>query len=179
MRLVAAASIAFLVMCLAACGANRPYSTAASTQFPAPAVAETQQQPAPVMPQVSAPCDLANLDAFTAQTTKSLCSIAFGGGTCRRLAKSSLEGRGLSVGDFASTCGSPLKNECALLVGRLAGTANPAPAACKVRNDKTSLSALNCRGAVGGFLLNLRRSSGLVGSCGEPMTSKELDLYKY
>ena len=178
MRLVSAASIAFLTMCLAACGANRPYSTAASTQSTTPRVAETQRQPAPVMPAVSVPCDLANLDAFTAQTTNALCSIAYGGETCRRLAKSSVEGRGLSVGDSANTCGFPSSNECALLLGRLAVSANPVPTACNVRNDKASLTALNCRAAVGGFLLNLRRSSGLVGTCGQPLTSKELDLYK-
>jgi len=133
--------------------------------------------PSPLTVQSS--CSVEHLQSFVAQSPTALCALAHGGGSCSKIAKLSLLGKGRIVSDSLASCGQPEKGDCATMLDKFAASTTPTDLACFARNDKSSVTAFKCRRNISGYLLNFQKSSGLGGNkCGQPLTSVELNLLK-
>ena len=132
-------------------------------------------------PTVSVPrlCSIENIPSFVAKNSNDLCKILYSKDGCSRLAKISLQGRSISIGNSVASCGGIERNECGALMKRFESSGDKVAAACTLRNDKTSLVGLKCRSEISGFLLNNNRSSGAGAAvCGQPLSSAELELHR-
>jgi hypothetical protein len=123
------------------------------------------------------PCTLGSIREFAGQPTSRLCQIAHGTTSCRQLARVALAGAGLGVGQVAAICGRAEAGQCQALVSRLSSASNPVAAACTVRGDRTSVEGVRCRAAINGLLLREGKGSGGSGGrCGDPLTSRDLQV---